>query len=112
LSKPPIRVDPISLREQLDPKSRINFSKIYTVEHNTKVSFVGPVHESSMDDLRRTYSEVHAMSTSYSLRTKDADEGVKEDVVAVAREYDGGELDDEPEEERRARLQNERRFKY
>jgi hypothetical protein len=48
LSKKSIRVGPIDPSEALDPASRLNYSKHYTVEHNVKVFFVGrviPEHE-------------------------------------------------------------------
>jgi hypothetical protein len=47
LLKKPIRVKLNSRREKLRPESRINFAKIYTVEHNVKVSFIGEIHEDS-----------------------------------------------------------------
>ncbi|ORY18203.1 hypothetical protein BCR34DRAFT_456380, partial [Clohesyomyces aquaticus] len=40
---PPIRVLPYYLYEKLDPLSRVNFFKIYTVEHNVKVRPFGKV---------------------------------------------------------------------
>ncbi|OCK85582.1 hypothetical protein K432DRAFT_286426, partial [Lepidopterella palustris CBS 459.81] len=39
----PIRVVPTKIWEKLDPISRVNFQKIYTVEHNVKVSDFGRV---------------------------------------------------------------------
>ncbi|PQE23492.1 pfs domain protein [Rutstroemia sp. NJR-2017a BVV2] len=53
LTKIPIRV----VREQpdaegnLDPKSRLNYSKIYTVEHYVRVLNIGMVHNNSMTSL-------------------------------------------------------------
>jgi hypothetical protein len=54
LNKDPIRV----VREQrdpegdLDPASRINYSKIYTVENYVRVLNIGMVHISSIDALK------------------------------------------------------------
>ena len=39
----PIRVEPRTPRDKLDPASRLNYSKIYTVEHNVKVKFIGRI---------------------------------------------------------------------
>jgi hypothetical protein len=42
----PIRVEPFKL-ERLAPESRVNYAKIYTIEHNVKVCSVGKIHEDS-----------------------------------------------------------------
>jgi hypothetical protein len=39
----PIRVIPKTPRDKLEKQSRINYAKIYTVEHNVKVLFIGHV---------------------------------------------------------------------
>ncbi|KAH8746319.1 hypothetical protein F5882DRAFT_493290 [Hyaloscypha sp. PMI_1271] len=39
----PIRVIPKTPRDKLEKESRINYAKIYTVEHNVKVHFIGYV---------------------------------------------------------------------
>jgi hypothetical protein len=39
----PIRVIPKTPRDKLEKQSRINYAKIYTVEHNVKVLFIGEV---------------------------------------------------------------------
>jgi hypothetical protein len=39
----PIRVIPKTPRDKLEEQSRINYAKIYTVEHNVKVHFTGQV---------------------------------------------------------------------
>ncbi|KAH6682503.1 hypothetical protein B0J14DRAFT_123834 [Halenospora varia] len=48
----PIRIQPISPREKLVPTSLINYAKIYTVEHNVKVFFIGSIHEESRHTFR------------------------------------------------------------
>jgi hypothetical protein len=40
-----IRVVPKSRTDKMDELSRVNFAKIYTVEHNVKVYDFGDVHE-------------------------------------------------------------------
>jgi hypothetical protein len=53
LTKVPIRVvsQQSSPEGELDPKSRLNYSKIYTVEHYVRVLNIGMVHEDSMTSL-------------------------------------------------------------
>lgn len=46
--KRPITVDPGSPDQKLDQMSRLNFGKIYTVEHNVKVMNVGKLSRGSM----------------------------------------------------------------
>jgi hypothetical protein len=43
----PIQVLPKSSRDKLDRSSRVNYAKIYTVEHNLKVGFIGWIADSS-----------------------------------------------------------------
>lgn len=45
LYKKPIRA--VLKNEKLRPESRVNYSKIYTVEHNVKVVFIGKIHKES-----------------------------------------------------------------
>lgn len=52
LTKKPIAVDKQSSDQMLDPKSRLNFNKIYTVEHNVKVMAVGHIAKASMPIFR------------------------------------------------------------
>jgi hypothetical protein len=61
LFKKPIRVDNSPAREKLSKESRVNYSKVYTVEHNAKVCFIGNIHKDSeaafFTDFRRTDEE-------------------------------------------------------
>jgi hypothetical protein len=50
LSKRPIRIVPKTHRDKLDSESRINYAKVYTVEHNVKVWFIGEI----APELKRT----------------------------------------------------------
>jgi hypothetical protein len=59
LQNKPIRMDPKTLRDQLDPLSRLNYAKIYTVEYNVKVSFIGKIHPKSVGDFCRAYNLKH-----------------------------------------------------
>jgi hypothetical protein len=47
----PIQVIPKTPRDKLEKESRINYAKIYTVEHNVKVHFIGHVAPSSQHKL-------------------------------------------------------------
>jgi uncharacterized protein DUF6590 len=42
---PGIRIVPTDKRDKLDPMSRIDFARMYTVEHNVKAYDFGKVHE-------------------------------------------------------------------
>lgn len=48
MQMPGIRVDPKSKADRLDSMARVNFSKIYSVEHNVKVYEFGHVHRDFM----------------------------------------------------------------
>jgi hypothetical protein len=54
----PIRVKPKSRPDRLDPMSRINYMKIYSLEHNVKVFEFGDVAEESMSRLKKNFATV------------------------------------------------------
>ena len=58
LLREPIKVVPKTPRDKLDEKSRVNYAKTHTIEHNTKVCFVGEVDQSSIRRLITDYDEV------------------------------------------------------
>jgi hypothetical protein len=47
LLKKAVRVTGTNSGDRLDKASRVNYSKIYTIEHNLKVSFIGQIHKDS-----------------------------------------------------------------
>ena len=57
ISKRPIAVVPASEDQRLDPASRINFAKVYTVEHNAKVMDIGRVSDRSMPRFKQYFQE-------------------------------------------------------
>ncbi len=59
MSKSPIRIDVISEAHKLDPLSRLNYAKLYTVEHNVKVFFIGQVAKKYERPLIMAYNEAH-----------------------------------------------------
>jgi hypothetical protein len=59
MSKHPIRIEVINDAQKLDPLSRLNYAKLYTVEHNVKVCFIGRVARNYERDVRHGYNEAH-----------------------------------------------------
>lgn len=59
LTKRSIRMVPLSSRHKLDPASRINYAKVYTVEHNVKVWFVGEVAKKHEQQVVTDYNNTH-----------------------------------------------------
>lgn len=59
LQNKPIRMDSKTARDQLDPLSRLNYAKIYTVEYNVKVCFIGSIHGKSVDNFCKAYNLKH-----------------------------------------------------
>ncbi|KAI9741065.1 MAG: hypothetical protein M1834_002778 [Cirrosporium novae-zelandiae] len=51
MTKEPIQVRAAGPEQKLDRMSRLNFGKVYTIEHNVKVANVGKVNEMSMPKL-------------------------------------------------------------
>ncbi len=54
----PIRVIPKTPRDKLEKESRINYAKIYTVEHNVKVLFIGQIAQDSQHALVADFDAV------------------------------------------------------
>ncbi|EAW14327.1 uncharacterized protein ACLA_073620 [Aspergillus clavatus NRRL 1] len=52
MTKDPLEIEPATPDQKLDPMSRLNFGKVYTVEHNVKVLPVGIISPRSMNDFR------------------------------------------------------------
>lgn len=59
LSKHAIRVKPYSPQYKLEVASRLNYAKVYTVEYNVKVWFIGEVSKDSELKLLTSYKEIH-----------------------------------------------------
>jgi hypothetical protein len=66
LLKRPIRVKPLTSAtcNKLSPKSRLNFVKLYTVEHTVKVQFIGKIHDESFDYFLKVTKEAWEDSKS------------------------------------------------
>jgi len=59
LLKKAIKMSPLTARDQLDPLSRLNYAKIYTVEYNVKVCFIGRIHKDSVKYFIRDFNLKH-----------------------------------------------------
>jgi hypothetical protein len=59
MTKKPIRMEPSGPRHKLDKASRLNYTKLYTVEYNVKVWFIGKIHEDSAYQLAADYNKDH-----------------------------------------------------
>jgi hypothetical protein len=58
MNKEPIAVDPASPDQKLNEWSRLDFRRVYTVEHNVKVKNIGRVAKRSMPYLQNYFKEV------------------------------------------------------
>ncbi|KFZ06908.1 hypothetical protein V501_06942 [Pseudogymnoascus sp. VKM F-4519 (FW-2642)] len=58
LANAPICVELMNRRNQLDAMSRLNYAKVYTVEHNVKVCFIGRIHKDSVKEFKATYKRI------------------------------------------------------
>ena len=47
LVKSAVRMELSSPEEKLDLTSRVNYAKVYTIEHNVRVCFIGKIHADS-----------------------------------------------------------------
>ncbi len=82
-----VKMNPISPNHNLDRMSRLNYAKLYTVEHNVKVFFVGKVHEKYHPRLRTSYDEIHKPLSS----AHDANSPIDEETANADGSYGQGE---------------------
>ena len=59
MTKHPIRVEVIKDAHKMDPLSRLNYAKLYTIEHNVKVLFIGKVAKNFERYVKLGYNEAH-----------------------------------------------------
>lgn len=62
LMRPPIRCRMDNDKFKLDTASRLNYAKLYTIEHNVKVQFIGSIASSSKNKLVAAYNDIHRPS--------------------------------------------------
>jgi hypothetical protein len=48
-------------RDKLDPNSRMNYAKVYTVEHNVKVLFIGRIAPKYEQQVVIDYNHIHSI---------------------------------------------------
>jgi hypothetical protein len=66
-----IRVHARDRKEKMFDESRVNFGKMYTVEHNVKVYDFGDVHKSSLSTLEKQWKSVINSETSKLPRVEE-----------------------------------------
>lgn len=59
MKRAPVRCEMMGPEHNLDPASRLNYAKIYTVEHNVKVWFIGKVHRDYEQQVVDDYNDVN-----------------------------------------------------
>ncbi|KAK6580097.1 hypothetical protein PZA11_007119 [Diplocarpon coronariae] len=66
-----IKVDVSNPADKFDPLSRLNYSKVYTVEHNVKVRFIGQVNKHYEQQVMLDYNDTHGpiASRPHPIRT-------------------------------------------
>jgi hypothetical protein len=57
---------PIDPREKLDPASRVNFTKLYTVEQNVKLCFIGSIDPKDEQQVASDYNRINNRFTLMS----------------------------------------------
>lgn len=67
LTKTPIRATLSYTPYDLDKAARLDYAKIYTVEHNVKVFFIGKIHADSTSQFQTDYNLVHSSMLAPSL---------------------------------------------
>jgi hypothetical protein len=85
LSRTPIKVTLDPKGEALLPTSRLNLSKLHTVEHNISVSMIGKILPRDVDKLRQYCVEVQGLFSSADRASQslhDVDEGEEEEEEA------------------------------
>ncbi|KAH8743465.1 hypothetical protein BGZ57DRAFT_349462 [Hyaloscypha finlandica] len=61
LTRKPIRIIPFTPRDKLETTSRLDYAKVYTIEFNVKVCFIGVIHDDSKDQLLKGFAEVQSL---------------------------------------------------
>jgi hypothetical protein len=74
MSKGPIEIKVVNDSHKLDPLSRINYSKVYTVETNVKVLFIGEVAKGCLKLLAANYNAAHPPVGSSLVYLEDNEE--------------------------------------
>jgi hypothetical protein len=86
-----IRVKPRLRSSKLDPMSRVNFAKIYTVEHNVKVMDFGDVHEDSIHVLNSQWVWALTQDTTGQISTPATTEVAELEQINEHPDESGGQ---------------------
>lgn len=102
LLKKPIGIRPETPRDQLNLHSRLNYAKIYTVEHNLKVCFIGSIHKDSVKYFKRDYNATHGQlpqdpDTQFSDDDKEKEEEEEEEEEEGEEEEEEEDVGEEGE---------------
>lgn len=65
LTRPPIRIVPSRPDIKLNPISRLNYAKLYTIEFNVMVRFIGEIHKNSWYDVTAAFNDIHRPTEAY-----------------------------------------------
>ncbi|KAN0107816.1 hypothetical protein V8E51_007558 [Hyaloscypha variabilis] len=65
ITRKSIRVSPSSPLHKLDDASRLDYARVYTVEYNVKVWFIGEVHDDSIQELMKNFAEVQSLRVTF-----------------------------------------------
>jgi hypothetical protein len=90
----PIRVKATRKSDRLDEMSRINYAKIYTVEHNVKVYDFGQVHSEDEWILTSNFNDVW-----FSGKEKGAPPAANLTMASTAEESEESEEEEDEEDE-------------
>lgn len=119
---PGIRIRPKSKRDKLDKMARIDFARMYTVEHKIKAYYFGDVESESLETLITQWVRIIAQEVTEGLlpfattksttrlRTNDnvSDEEEDSDEEEAEDDYDNPSNDEEEEEEEEEGSDDER----
>ncbi|CAG8976950.1 hypothetical protein HYALB_00008861 [Hymenoscyphus albidus] len=59
LTRPAIMMVPSLPQNKLHDASRLNYAKVYTIEYNVKVRFIGRIHANSVYHVAAAFNEIH-----------------------------------------------------
>jgi hypothetical protein len=104
---PGIRIRPKRRKEKLDAKARIDFSRMYTVEHSVKVYDFGDVYEEYLDWLSNQWIMVFSQSMKPSSvaqqpalgNSNENDYGKDEEAEGVGYEQEHDDDNDDEDED-------------
>ncbi|KAF2104189.1 hypothetical protein NA57DRAFT_70406 [Rhizodiscina lignyota] len=93
--QPPIKVTPRSKGDKMDPMSRINYNKIYPVEHNVKVYDFGTVAKESKTQFVLNFKEVFSLPELSDQGEEQDDDTVEEGSLAVRGRHTAHEIQEQ-----------------